>query len=206
MFSIYQLKSRFQRLLQPVIAWLVACRVSPNQLTLGTMGLMLAYAALLCWMPAEPVLWMLFPLLLLVRMALNALDGMLAVQTKQTSPLGAMLNEMCDVVSDTALMLPFAFLHGMYLPLWGSAVVLSILAEFSGLCALAAGAPRGYEGPMGKSDRAFVMALVAILVACQPPMLERWLHAIFLGANVLLVWTIFNRLRGATLHAAQRSH
>jgi len=42
-------------------------------------------------------------------MALNAIDGMLAREFGQKSRLGACLNELCDVVSDATLYLPFAF-------------------------------------------------------------------------------------------------
>ena len=50
----------------------------------------------------------LLPAVLFVRMALNAIDGMLAREHGQKSALGAFLNELCDVVSDAALYLPFA--------------------------------------------------------------------------------------------------
>ncbi|TIV46437.1 MAG: CDP-alcohol phosphatidyltransferase family protein, partial [Mesorhizobium sp.] len=48
------------------------------------------------------VLVLLIPLLLFVRMALNAMDGMLAREHGQASTLGMYLNEICDVVSDLA--------------------------------------------------------------------------------------------------------
>ena len=44
-----------------------------------------------------------------LRMAFNAIDGMLAREFGQQSALGAFLNELTDVVSDAALYLPFAF-------------------------------------------------------------------------------------------------
>lgn len=44
-----------------------------------------------------------------IRMALNALDGMLARECNQQTRLGAILNETGDVISDIALYLPFYF-------------------------------------------------------------------------------------------------
>ena len=41
--SVYQLKPRFQQLLQPVLRRLARWGISPNQLTLVTTGLMLLY-------------------------------------------------------------------------------------------------------------------------------------------------------------------
>ena len=59
-----------------------------------------------------PARWpfLLLPLWLFVRMALNAVDGMLAREFGQKSRLGAYLNEISDVVSDAALYAPFAWL------------------------------------------------------------------------------------------------
>jgi len=48
----------------------------------------------------------LMPVVLLLRMALNALDGMMARQFNLQSKMGAALNEMGDVVSDIVLLLP----------------------------------------------------------------------------------------------------
>ena len=56
---------------------------------------------------------LLLPPVLFVRMALNAIDGMLAREFAQKSALGAVLNELGDVVSDTALYLPFATIAGV---------------------------------------------------------------------------------------------
>jgi CDP-diacylglycerol--glycerol-3-phosphate 3-phosphatidyltransferase len=202
--SIYRLKSQFQKILQPLIVKLITLRITPNQLTASTMLLMLAYATILSWKFETAVIWAIFPMVLFLRMALNALDGMLAVQTNQTSAFGAILNEMCDVVSDTVLMIPFILLPGMYWPLWTSVVVLSILSEFAGLCAVAANAPRGFEGPMGKSDRAFMMAVMAILVVSEVSI--AWLHGILGCMAILLAWTIFNRLHKAVVRAGLRLH
>ena len=59
---------------------------------------------------ARRAVWpfLLLPLWLFLRMALNAIDGMLAREFGQQSALGAYLNELSDVVSDAALYLPFA--------------------------------------------------------------------------------------------------
>ena len=43
-------------------------------------------------------------------MMLNALDGMLAREFDRPTPLGALLNEIGDLVSDAALYLPLALL------------------------------------------------------------------------------------------------
>src|SRR5512139_2779038 len=78
MASLYDLKPRFQALLRPLARGLLAARVTPNAVTL--MALLLSAAtgiALAVWPGAT---WALaaVPFALLVSMALNALDGMMA--------------------------------------------------------------------------------------------------------------------------------
>jgi CDP-diacylglycerol--glycerol-3-phosphate 3-phosphatidyltransferase len=54
------------------------------------------------------------------------------------------------------------------------------------------GAARRYDGPMGKSDRAFVFSLLAIAVALRWPLHD----AILWGVAALVAVTIVNRIRG----------
>lgn len=193
--SIYQLKPRFQQLLRPALAALARRGVTPNQVTLGAMLLSVAYGAALAAWPGHAALWFGLPLFLLLRMALNAIDGMLATATGNKTPLGALLNEVCDQVSDAALYLPFALAAGVSAPLVVLVVVAALLAEFSGVLAQAIGAPRGFEGPMGKSDRAFAFGLVALLVGAG--VAPAWSNGLLGLVLLLSALTVFNRLRRA---------
>ncbi|MDR7307461.1 CDP-alcohol phosphatidyltransferase family protein [Rhodoferax saidenbachensis] len=194
-FSVYQLKPRFQQLLQPLLQRLARWGISPNQLTLATMGLMLLYGAALALCPGNPALWVGLPLVLLVRMALNALDGMLANATGQKTRLGAVLNELCDQVSDAALYLPFALAPGVHAGLLVVVVMAASWAEFTGLAALAVGAQRRFDGPMGKSDRAVAFGLLGLMVGCAAT--PAWTHSLLVVVLVLLGWTVRNRVRAA---------
>lgn len=194
-FSVYQLKSRFQRLLQPVLQALIALGLTPNQLTLGTLVLMGLYGGALALWPQEKILWALLPLVLLLRMAMNALDGMLAVQTGTITKLGAMLNEVCDQVADAALYLPLALVPGLSAGWVVVTVMLATTAELTGLAALAASSPRRFDGPMGKSDRAVAFGLLGMLVALDVS--SFWLHTVLALVLVLLLRTIQNRFTAA---------
>lgn len=193
--SVYQLKPRFQQLLQPLLRTLQRGGISPNQLTLGTTALMLLYAIALALHAADRVWWLTLPLVMLVRMALNALDGMLANATGQKTPLGAVLNELCDQVSDAALYLPLALVAGVDARLVVLVVVAASWAEFTGLAALAAGSPRRFDGPMGKSDRAVAFGLLGLLVGLGTAPL--WANAVLVLVLLLSLWTVLNRLRAA---------
>lgn len=194
-FSIYQLKPQFQRLLQPLMRALVRWRVSPNQITVATMLLSVAYGAALALQPYCAGLWLGLPAVLLLRMALNAIDGMLANATGQKTRLGTLLNELCDQVSDVALYLPFMLAAGVAPALVLLAVIGGLLAEFAGVIALAVGATRRFDGPMGKSDRAFWFGLLGLLIGFDGA--APLLHAVPSLVAVLSVWTVVNRLKQA---------
>jgi len=105
--SIYELKPRFQALLRPLVLRLYQAGVTANQVTITAclislaLGLWLFFAA-----PVRVGFFALIPLWMFLRMALNAIDGMLAREHGQKSALGALLNELTDVLSDAALYLP----------------------------------------------------------------------------------------------------
>lgn len=137
-------------------------------------------------------------------MAFNAIDGMLAREFGQASKLGAYLNELTDVASDAALYLPFAFLPGSSVEMLGAVIVLSIVSEYAGVLGATLGASRRYDGPMGKSDRAFVFGLVGLLVG-----LGSNLEAIFVwvwaAVIALLALTVANRVRAGLAEARSRA-
>jgi CDP-diacylglycerol--glycerol-3-phosphate 3-phosphatidyltransferase len=193
--SIYQLKPQFQRLLHPLVSLLAAARVTPNQMTVATAALMVGYGVALALWPAARGLWLGLVAVMPLRMALNALDGLLAHHTGRKTALGAMLNELCDVVSDLALYLPVALLAGVAAPLAILCAVGAAVVEFAGLSALAAGSPRRFDGPMGKSDRAVAYGLVGLLAGCGAA--PAWIDATLGRGGGRLAWTRLTRLRAA---------
>lgn len=60
------------------------------------------------WRPESRWPLLLLPVFLFARMALNAINGMLAREHTMESPLGVILNEIGGRVSDAALYLPLA--------------------------------------------------------------------------------------------------
>jgi CDP-diacylglycerol--glycerol-3-phosphate 3-phosphatidyltransferase len=192
--SIYALKPRFQALLRPGVAWLARAGVTANQVTWAAAVISVAIGALLCLPGIGPSWFALVPAWMLLRMAFNAVDGMLAREFNQASTLGAYLNELTDVVSDSALYLPFA-LVAPWGPWWvGTVIVLALLSEFAGVLGAAVGGTRRYDGPMGKSDRAVVFGALGLAVALVSP-LPGWTLAVMPLISLALVWTIVQRVR-----------
>ncbi|WP_448678646.1 CDP-alcohol phosphatidyltransferase family protein [Pseudomonas nicosulfuronedens] len=194
MLSVYQLKSRFQNLLRPLVTRLHERGVTANQVTLAACGLSLLVALAVALLASHAWVFLLIPLWMFLRMALNAMDGMLAREFGQQSKLGAYLNELTDVIADSALYLPFALLPGVSPALVVLVVVLAVISEYAGVLGVMVGASRRYDGPMGKSDRALCFGVFGACVAVgQLPLV--WLNPLLVLLAVLLVLTIVNRVR-----------
>lgn len=192
--SIYQLKPRFQGVLRPLVVRLHRLGVTANQVTLSACLVSVVLGVMLYVVPGERVWFVLLPVWLLLRMACNAIDGMLAREFMQKSALGAYLNELTDVLSDAALYLPFAAL-GVFDPFWvGALIFTAALSEMAGVLGQTVGASRRYDGPFGKSDRAFLFGALGLGVAFVHPLPSQvaWLMPL---ATALAAWTTFNRVR-----------
>lgn len=199
--SIYQLKPRFQALLRPLVRRLHAAGATANQVTLAACAISVALGLGLLLADAPRAAFALVPAWMFLRMAFNAVDGMLAREHGQQTALGAFLNELTDVVSDAALYAPFA-LVAPFGPLGvGLVIVLAGLSEFAGALGATVGASRRYDGPLGKSDRAFVFGALGLYVAVGGPLPQAAALLMPLLA-VLVAWTVVNRIRHALDEAA----
>ena len=201
MATIYALKPGFQRLLRPTVRRIAAAGVTANAVTVAAMLLSLGWGAVLAAAGATPVALLGLPIVLALRMAINAADGMLAREHGQASPLGFYLNELGDIISDAALYLPLmlALAPGSAL-LGGATAVLIALTEAAGLAARANGGSRRYDGPFGKSDRAVFFSALAIAAALIA--LPAWATvAAIAAALVLSAITVANRVRAGLREA-----
>jgi CDP-diacylglycerol--glycerol-3-phosphate 3-phosphatidyltransferase len=196
MASVYDLKPKFQNLLRPLVRLLAARGITANQVTLFAVLWSVGHGLLIAFNPDNRLWFLLLPVTLFARMALNAVDGMLAREHNQKSRLGAILNEVSDVISDAALYLPFALVAGLSPVAAVLAVVLAGLTEMTGVTAVTIGAQRRYDGPMGKSDRATAFGALGLLLGLgfQPGSWMVWAQWII---AVLLVVTVVNRARRA---------
>jgi len=196
MASVYDLKPAFQRLLRPLCGALARAGVTANQVTVAAAVLSLAAGALVAWRLAARWPLLLIPGVLLVRMALNAIDGMLAREHGQKSALGGILNELGDVVSDAALYLPLALVPGIAPWLVVILVLLAGLTEMTGVVAVQIGASRRYDGPAGKSDRAVALGALCLALGLGVPA-GAWTNVFLALLSAALVLTVVNRSRQA---------
>ncbi|PKG35533.1 alpha/beta fold hydrolase [Psychrobacter sp. Sarcosine-3u-12] len=212
--SLYQLKSQFQDQLRPISDALVEQKVTANQVTVSAILLSLGTAYVIA-KPAQnqPRLWLLLPSSLFVRMALNAIDGMMAREHGQASKLGAVLNEVGDIVADTALIASLAP-HvandnaqastvnlpnriSIHQPHIVGLIVLSIGTELLAIISNKSLNVRANQGPLGKSDRAFVLGVLGTVMAIKAPIALSHMRVgqLFIVTEALLLKTCLNRLR-----------
>jgi CDP-diacylglycerol---glycerol-3-phosphate 3-phosphatidyltransferase len=198
--TIYDLKPRFQALLRPLNATLVRLGVSANMVTLAALVLSLVLGLALALNPQSKLLLFMMPVWLFLRMALNAIDGMLAREHDMQSRLGAVLNEMGDVLSDAALYLPLALFPGLPAIAVVLITLLSVMVEMMGVVSVQIGGSRRYDGPFGKSDRAFAFGLLCLLLALgiAPGSWSHWLLWALVLASAL---TLLNRAKQALAEA-----
>ena len=192
--SIYELKPKFQNLLRPLVKLLYSAGVTANQVTLATCILSILLGALLTKFADISALFFLLPIWMFLRMALNAIDGMLAREFNQKTPLGGYLNEATDVISDAALYIPFAFVVPFDWGVISLVIFLAFMSEFLGVLGQVHGSGRRYDGPMGKSDRAFVFGLISTIYAAFGQ-LPAWFGWVLYVVAFLLALTCINRVR-----------
>src|SRR6202171_5886780 len=130
--SVYDLRPKFQNLLRPLSNTLVAAGVTANAVTIFAMILSVGSGAAIYRFRSFRIL-LLLPVVLFLRMALNAIDGMIAREHNQKTPLGAILNELGDVFSDAALYLPLALIAPFDPILMVLIVLLAVVSEMTGV-------------------------------------------------------------------------
>ena len=201
--TIYDLKPAFQNLLRPICRTLAGIGVTANQVTLFALVISAIVGAVFAFFPSSSWAAFMIPVWLFLRMALNAIDGMLAREHGLQSDLGGILNELSDVVADSTLYLPFALVPGISGGLVVAVVVVAILTEMAGVVAVQIGASRRYDGPMGKSDRAFFFGLLALLLGSGLPP-GWWANTALLVVLLSSAATVWNRSHKALHEIAER--
>jgi CDP-diacylglycerol--glycerol-3-phosphate 3-phosphatidyltransferase len=194
MISIYNLKPKFQQFLNPVLIFLYHRKITANQITASAI-LLSILIGLLFWNASHNIWFFLsLPIGLLLRMALNALDGMMARKFNQMSKLGEVLNEMGDIVSDVIIFFPLLKFQPESLYLVIVFIVLSIINEFAGVMGKVIGKERRYDGPMGKSDRALLLGVYGLILFFGVN-ISSYSKYIFGIISLLLVLSTYTRLK-----------
>ena len=193
--SIYQLKSQFQNQLRPISDELAKQGFTANQVTVSAIALSGATAYVIAYQADKtPALWYSLPINLFIRMAMNAIDGMMAKEHGQASTLGVWLNEVGDIVSDRVLIASLSPHLRQHRTALQSVQRLTLTTEIIAVISQQVVNQRANQGPLGKSDRAFELGVIGVLTGAGFSLLP-YARYIFLANQLLLIKTIINRLQ-----------
>ena len=196
MISVYKIKPRFQKLLLPLLIFLRKMGVAPNHITVFSIIFSFLLGYLLLNAAENNLFYLLVAFGLLLRMALNALDGMMAKKYNLQSKSGEVLNEIGDILSDVVIYFPLLYFENFRFEYVIIFIILSIINEFCGVLAKIISGERRYDGPMGKSDRAFFIGLLCICLFFTSEVYN-FLNYFLILAIVLMIISSYLRLSNA---------
>ena len=101
-----------------------------------------------------------------------------------------------SVGTEVTLYFPVALVAGIDAMLIVIVVFLATVSEMAGVIAVQIGTQRRYDGPMGKSDRAFVFAIIGLGLGLNW-IAPDWINILLIVVSLLLIVTIINRCRHA---------
>jgi phosphatidylglycerophosphate synthase len=124
------------------------------------------------WGILTPFAWLLGAGLVQLRLLCNLIDGMVAVESGKTSPLGELYNEIPDRISDAATLIGLGYASGGIPWLGFLAALLAVFVAHVRAAAKVAGAPQDYCGPMAKPHRMLVATITALACGILPSTIQ----------------------------------
>jgi len=202
--GLYILKYPYRRVLEPLarsLAW-----VDPDILSYAATVVAGGTAVAYYFASSTPTLLLVAIGLILLRMTLNTLDGVIAIQRGKTALVGEIVNALPDRFSDIFLMLGIA-LSPLCHPAWGLLGLAAMLVvSYAGMLGKAVGVQLQHHGPLGKVERLILViafSLVQFLhlqLGWRPWTVLRWtvtpLEACMFVFVLLGLATVLNRTRG----------
>lgn len=146
--------------------------VSPNAISVGGMiaGIAAGISLAATGGPRIPAVaaWILGAVLVQLRLLANMLDGMVALASGKSTPIGQIYNEIPDRVSDTAVLVGLGYAAGGDPPLGYAAALAAMFTAYVRAMGKAAGTGQCFDGPMAKPQRMFLTTVVALYMGFAP--------------------------------------
>jgi CDP-diacylglycerol--glycerol-3-phosphate 3-phosphatidyltransferase len=188
---IYSVKPKFQKILEGDKKLLVKMGVGPTAINIAALIVSIFAGLVIFYSDNDLRLLYFIPLLAFVRIAFNALDGMVARETKaKNQKFGEVMNEFVDRLSDCAFFLGLAFVSYVNMS-WALLTLIAVLlVSYLGIVGKSAGGSRQYVGLMGKADRMFWLSVACILTAFtyNTAIMNLGLLFIFFFSIVTIIW------------------
>jgi phosphatidylglycerophosphate synthase len=121
------------------------------------------------------------------------LDGMVAIESGRTSPVGELFNEVPDRVSDAAILVGLGYSAGGSPALGWALALAAVFTAYVRAEGRVAGAAQDYGGPLAKPQRMFGVTVIALWCGLAP---GAWVSGVpAWGALVLLAGTVATAVR-----------
>lgn len=206
------LKVRGSRAAQSFARWLSQRRVTPNQISIMSVGFALLAAACLLALPhlgeilsedsvsvAHCIVSLMAAVFIQGRLLCNLFDGMVAVEGGKATKAGELYNDIPDRLSDPIILIAAGYSTEVvsWAPVLGWAAALAAVGTaYVRTLAASLGAPVDFGGPMAKQHRMAWMTLACVVLAAAPwasPL--RWVMVVTLA--VILVGSMYTSARRA---------
>jgi len=146
--------------------------LSPNAISVWSMVFGTA-AGLSFWgtsfeTAAVRILWFSAAFFILMRLLANMFDGMVAVKTGTTSPVGELYNEVPDRISDSLIIIGAGYALGGWEVMSFLAALAAMLTAYVRAVGKGAGAKQEFCGPLAKQQRMFLLIIASLFLALTP--------------------------------------
>ncbi|GAB6262557.1 CDP-alcohol phosphatidyltransferase family protein [Photobacterium sp. CCB-ST2H9] len=189
-----------------IAVWLSRKNITPNQISLMSIGFaVIGFAALLWYQDASnAVLLLLAAACIQLRLLCNLFDGMVAVEGGKKTPAGELFNDVPDRIADPLFIIAAGFAthsdFGMTLA-WSSALI-AVLTAYVRVLGVSMGCPADFRGPMAKQHRmalltgSFILLFISRIFDWLPDILGYTLDAALAVMLIGTVITTWRRLAG----------
>jgi phosphatidylglycerophosphate synthase len=167
------LTTRELSIFQRLAAGLIAMRVRPNAISL--MSIAFAAAAAWCLVVTSRVdgaqarwFFALGAVFVQLRLLANMLDGMVAIGSGDTSPLGDLFNEVPDRLTDALILIGAGYALGGSVVLGYGATILAVFTAYLRAFGGTHGVKRLFLGPMAKPHRMAAVTAGCLWTALAP--------------------------------------
>lgn len=166
---------------------LAATEVTPNQISLASIGFALV-GGLLLLRPDWPVAMVFAAICIQLRLLCNLIDGMVAVEGGKGTPVGALYNEVPDRVADSLFLIGAGYGVGLPELGWFAALVAALTAYIRVLGG-SLGLKQDFRGPQAKPQRMFVLTLGSLAVAWEGVQYGSW-HTLSAALWIIAVGSV----------------
>ena len=139
--------------------------------------------------------WGVAALLIPLRLLANMLDGMVAIESGETSAVGELFNEIPDRISDVVILAAAGFSANSSLHLGYAAATLSLFTAYIRALGNQMGVIGLFIGPMNKQIRMFTLIVICLFFALAP---QPWLSL------PLLIWGLWLIIIGSVITIMRR--